>query len=233
MPVTILDGIVLVVILISAVLAMVRGFVREVLSLASWVAAAAAAFFFYEPVVPYLQPYIENRNIAMIAAAAAIFFITLLITSYIAMRIADFVVDSRVGLLDRTLGFVFGAARGVLLLVIALEFFTWLVPNPPAWVADAQTRPYLDNLGDRLIAALPEDVETSILERFRGGDEGVPPADAPADAPDQVSPPAEGPRSNDRQGLDDLINNGGTSVGDGTSGGAPAEPAPSGGQTNP
>lgn len=215
MPVTVLDGIVLVVILVSAILAMVRGFVREVLSLASWVAAAAAAFLLYKPIVPYIEPYIENRNIAMIAAAAAIFFITLLIASYIAMRIADFVVDSRVGLLDRTLGFVFGAARGVLLLVIALEFFTWLVPNPPAWVADAQSRPYLSSLGDRLIAALPEDVESSILERFRGGDDAVPPADIPADAPDQPAPPpAAGPAPADRQGLDDLIDNGGTSVGE-------------------
>ncbi|MBB5751396.1 CvpA family protein [Prosthecomicrobium pneumaticum] len=234
MPVTILDGIVLVVVLISAMLAMVRGFVREVLSLASWLAAAAAAFFFHKPIVPLIEPYIENRNIATIAAAAAIFFVVLLVASYIAMRIADFVVDSRVGLVDRSLGFVFGAVRGILLLVIALEFFTWLVPNPPAWVANAMTRPYLDTLGDRLIAALPEDIESSIVERLRGGEEAAPPADAPADAPDQPLPPVETPPPSDRQGLDDLINNdGGTSVGGGVWGNQPAAPATGGGQTNP
>ena len=55
MPITLLDGIVLAVTLFSAVLAMVRGFSREVLAVASWVAAAAAAYFFYPVLVPFAQ----------------------------------------------------------------------------------------------------------------------------------------------------------------------------------
>ena len=66
----------------------------------------------------------------MIGSAAVIFLITLIVVSYITMRIADFIIDSRVGALDRTLGFVFGAARGILLLVVALLFFNWLVAAP-------------------------------------------------------------------------------------------------------
>ena len=147
MPITVLDVIVIVVVLISAILAMVRGFVREVLSVASWVAAAAAAYFFYKPVVPLVQPYIASTTVATIVAAAAIFFIALIVASYITMKISDFVIDSRVGAIDRALGFLFGAARGVLLLVIALLFFNWLVPKPPPWVMPAQTKPMLDDLG--------------------------------------------------------------------------------------
>jgi len=56
----------------------------------------------------------------MVVAAAAIFFIALIVATYITMRVSDLVIDSRVGAFDRALGFLFGAARGILLLVIAL-----------------------------------------------------------------------------------------------------------------
>ncbi|TIT58150.1 MAG: CvpA family protein, partial [Mesorhizobium sp.] len=68
MPITLLDGILVGFTLVSAMLAMVRGFSREVLSIVSWVAAAVAAFFFYKPVLPYVQPYVDNDKIAMAAA---------------------------------------------------------------------------------------------------------------------------------------------------------------------
>jgi membrane protein required for colicin V production len=221
MPVTILDGVVVVVILISAMLAMVRGFVREVLSLASWVIAAAAAYLLYKPALPFVQTYLANKNVAIIATAAVIFFIVLIIASYIAMKISDFVIDSRVGLVDRVFGFLFGAARGLLLAVIAFSFLSWILSNKqPYWVVNAQSTPMLRSLGDRLIAALPEDIEQKIQERLHGGGEDTtttPPADAPADAPDTAPQPAmpapttTQPDANygskTRQDLNDLINN--------------------------
>ena len=79
MPITLLDGIVLAVTLFSAVLAMVRGFSREVLAVASWVAAAAAAYFFYPALVPFAQKYTGSDKIAMIGSAAVIFLITLIV----------------------------------------------------------------------------------------------------------------------------------------------------------
>ncbi len=65
MPITLLDGILVGFTLVSAMLAMVRGFSREVLSIASWVVAAAAAYFFYPAVLPYVRPYIDNEQLAM------------------------------------------------------------------------------------------------------------------------------------------------------------------------
>ncbi|MFC4625134.1 CvpA family protein [Daeguia caeni] len=158
MPITMLDGILLGITLVSAVLAMVRGFSREILSLASWAAAAVAAYLFYKPVLPYVQPYISNETIAQIAAAAAVFLGVLIVVSLITMKIADFIIDSRIGALDRTLGFLFGAARGVLLVVVAMLFFNWLVPsNQPVWITNAKSKPMLDSLGQQLMSLLPSD----------------------------------------------------------------------------
>ncbi|MCF3641576.1 CvpA family protein [Rhizobium sp. TRM95111] len=191
MPITILDGIVIGVALFSAVLAMVRGFSREVLSVASWVGAAAAAYFLYPVLLPYAQDYTTSDTVAMIGSAAVVFLVALIVISFITMRIADFIIDSRIGALDRTLGFLFGAARGILIVVVAMLFFNWLVPinQQPTWVTGAKAKPLLDNLGTRLIALLPEDVDATILDRLKGigtGQEGEPAGETPATPEEEV-----------------------------------------------
>jgi len=172
MPITILDGIVLGVALFSAILAMVRGFSREVLSVASWVGAAAAAYFLYPFLLPYATNYTSSDTVAMIGSAGVVFLLALIVISFITMRIADFIIDSRIGALDRTLGFLFGAARGILLVVVAMLFFNWLVApqQQPEWVTTAKSKPLLDNLGGKLIALLPENADATILDRLRGKD---------------------------------------------------------------
>jgi len=180
MPITLLDGILVGFTLVSAMLAMVRGFSREVLSIASWVAAAAAAFYFHPILVPYVAPYIDNAQLALFAAAAIVFFIALIIVTVITMKVADFIIDSRVGALDRTLGFVYGAARGILVVAVAFLFFSWLVgSNQPGWVAEAKSRPLLEGIGTWLEGVLPDDPENSLIDRLADGaseDETPPPA---------------------------------------------------------
>ena len=192
MPITLLDGVLVGFTLVSAMLAMVRGFSREVLSIASWIAAAAAAFFFYKPVLPFVQPYIDNSQLAIAAAAGAVFVVALIVVSLITMKIADLIIDSRIGALDRTLGFLYGAARGVLVVAVALLFFDWLVGTQrPAWITDAKSRPMLERIGDWLEGMLPADPENSILKKIIPG-EGAPGAQQP-EAPAADAPPAENP----------------------------------------
>lgn len=167
MPITLLDGILVGFTLVSAVLAMVRGFSREVLSVASWAAAVVAAYFFYPVVLPYVQPHIDHQLVALAIAAAIVFFVALIIVTVITMKIADFIVDSRVGALDRTLGFIYGALRGVLVVAVALMFFDWLLgANPPGWVANAKSRPMLEGVGHWVESLLPNDPEHSLLDRL-------------------------------------------------------------------
>jgi membrane protein required for colicin V production len=151
----------IVVILISAFLAMLRGFTREVLAIASWGAAAVAAIYLYPFALPYVTPHIANKNIALGISAAAVFLVTLILISLITIKLSDAILDSKVGALDRSLGFLFGAVRGLLLCVIAFVFFNWLVPaqTQPGWVKTARMRPLLQATGDELLAVLPDDPE--------------------------------------------------------------------------
>src|SRR5262245_34042380 len=137
MPLTLLDIVLLVVMLISAILAMVRGFMREVLSIASWAAAAILTLYAYPRLLPLAKQYINHDLAASGVVVGGVFLGTLLVVSVITIKISDMILDSRVGALDRTLGFLFGLARGLLIVVVAFLFFDWLVQPPekqPEWV---------------------------------------------------------------------------------------------------
>ncbi len=201
MPFTLLDGILLLVVLISAVLAMIRGFTREVFSIASWVAAAAAAYFLWDKVLPYVQRYIDDEKIALGITIAGIFFITLLVVSLITMRISDFVLDSRAGPLDRMLGFGFGAVRGLILVIIAVLFINFFIApdKQPEWIAMAKSKPWLNSLGQDLMNRLPEDPEAEIMQRLRG-DRGQ--STAPVSGDDVVQePPSDATTPDDDPGI--------------------------------
>jgi membrane protein required for colicin V production len=217
----------IVIILVSALLSMVRGFTREVLAIGSWAAAAAAAYFFYPNLVPYVSPYIHKEPLPAVISAAVIFFVALIIVSILTVRISDAILDSKVGALDRSLGFLFGAARGFLLGVVAFAIFNWLVAEKQQheWVKEAKTRPILMETADRVIAMLPDDAEHTIegwwkktkttaapAEEAPDDSLAAPPADtsAPPPPPKKAdiapAPPAGAMAPTDKQKLDAILN---------------------------
>src|SRR6202049_3345062 len=169
MPITLLDVILIGVMLISAVLAMIRGFMREILSIAAWVLAALATLYSYAKLLPYAKSYVNNDIVATAGVVAGTFLLTLLLVSVVTVRFSDMVLDSRVGALDRTLGFLFGLARGLIIVVVAFLFFAWLVPprTQPTWVANAKSKVVLQSTGDWLMSMLPDGPETTILKRLK------------------------------------------------------------------
>jgi membrane protein required for colicin V production len=190
MPITILDMIVIGVVLISGLLAALRGFTREVLAIGSWAVAAVVAYIFHGQLVPYAQQYVSsNLSIARPVAAGGVFLATLLVAYFLTSKISDMILDSRIGALDRTLGFLFGAARGLLLAVVGFLFFNWLVADKqqPPWVKDAKLKPLLESTGASLMSLLPEDPEKA-LRQLRPRD-GETPRDAPASTPAAPVPP--------------------------------------------
>src|SRR5438093_5367871 len=169
MPITLLDFILIGVMLVSALLAMIRGFMREVLSIAAWVLAAVATLYAYSKLLPYAKTYFNNDIIAAGVVIGGTFVGTLIIVSVITVKFSDMVLDSRVGALDRTLGFLFGLARGLVIVVVAFLFFAWLVPDrsQPDWVRSAKSRVVLQGTGDWLMSMLPDDPESTILKRLK------------------------------------------------------------------
>jgi membrane protein required for colicin V production len=164
-----LDLFLIAVMLISGLLAMVRGLIREVLSIAGWGAAALAGLYAYSKLLPLTKQYISNDYVAAGVTIGGAFFATLIIVSIITVKISDTVLDSRIGALDRTLGFLFGLARGLIIVVVAFIFFDWLVPakSQPDMVRNARSRIVLQNTGEWLKNLLPEDPENTILKKLK------------------------------------------------------------------
>jgi membrane protein required for colicin V production len=215
MPITLLDIILLAVMLISGLLAMIRGFMREILSIAAWIAAALATLYFFNRLVPYAQQYFNNDIVAKAAVIGGVFLGTLLIVSVITVRISDMILDSRIGALDRTLGFLFGLARGLIIVVVAFLFFDWLVPqkSQPTWVTGAKSRVVLASTGDWLKSMLPDDPESTILKRLKrpGSEEPDTPVATPGQRSDMgpgrapARTTGEGYERSDRAGMQQLI----------------------------
>ena len=197
MPITLLDIILLLVMLVSGLLAMIRGFMREILSIGSWGVAAIVTLYSYPRVLPRAKQYFASDSVAAAVSAGGIFLGTLLIVSIITARLSDMVLDSRVGALDRTLGFLFGLARGLVIVVVAFLFFAWLVPDrsQPEWVRSAKSKLVLQNTGQWLMSMLPDDPESTILKRLKKPK--LEDQDTPDAGPDQRSdlPPVTQPRT--------------------------------------
>lgn len=149
-------------VLISAILATARGLTREVLSLVTWAGSAGIAVYMWKYHPEIAEGFIRDPLIAQVATVVVTFIVCLIVLHLITMRIADFVVDSRIGPLDRTLGFVFGVARGILIAVVVVVFGLWLIPNAETmpWIAGSKTLTPLQNVGSSIEAALPPDMET-------------------------------------------------------------------------
>ena len=169
MPITLLDIALLVVMLISGLLAMIRGFMREILSIGAWGIAAVVTLYSFSRVLPLAKQYVNNDTVATGATIGGIFLLTLLIVSVITVRISDMILDSRIGALDRTLGFLFGLGRGLIIVVVAFLFFAWLVPDrsQPEWVKSAKSKVVLQSTGQWLMSMLPDDPESTILKRLK------------------------------------------------------------------
>ena len=108
---------------------MIRGFMREILSIAAWAAAAVATLLLYPRLLPIAKANISNDIVATGAVIGGVFLGHAADRLDHHRRISDMILDSRVGALDRTLGFLFGLGRGLIIVVVAFLFFAWLVPG--------------------------------------------------------------------------------------------------------
>jgi membrane protein required for colicin V production len=171
MPIQWLDVILVVIMLISAFLAMLRGLTREMLSIMSWALAALAALFIYPLYRDRLRSLIQPDILADGVLIVTVFVIVLIIVSLITVRLSDRVLDSRVGAIDRTLGFIFGLLRGLLLVVIAYELLIAIMPKEtlPRWVTEARSLTVIESTGRAIISLLPDNPASMFRGEHTGG----------------------------------------------------------------
>jgi membrane protein required for colicin V production len=165
-----LDAGLIAIIAISGIVAMYRGLTREVLSILSWVVAAAACVYFVFKYKPEAQQIADQFHtpllVAQVAVGGIIFLVVLIVVHLITSRISDTVLDSRVGPIDRVLGFAFGVVRGFVLVVIPFMFYESFVDKPEQqypWVRDAVSRPYIKSTGDSLRIMLQRMVPPQLM----------------------------------------------------------------------
>jgi membrane protein required for colicin V production len=213
MLLTLLDVVLIIIMLVSAFLALMRGFTREVLSIASWAAAAVAALLVYGSSLrgtmraEFSQPIIGDAVLVL-----GTFVLTLLVVGMITARISDAILDSRIGALDRSAGFLFGLFRGLVIVVIGYLFFNWLVQEDkqPTWVREARALPVLKTTGEWIKAQLPSDPEET-FNKFRKKNGDVEKEEQPEEpATSAPPPPADDDNpdaydSNEQQNLDKLM----------------------------
>lgn len=206
MSLTIFDFILIGIMLISGLLALMRGFTRELLSLLAWGLAAVATYFVLkqEKLITWAMenvPYLDKDILAKIGVGAAVFLVVLIVVSIISVKISDYVVDSSAGAFDRSLGFIFGLARGFVLVAIAYLFYGWLLPfdKQEKWVREAVSLSLVKSTGTALLALMPADIAETLSNTALLKNPDQPKADA------EPGQPETGYQNNETQGLDNLI----------------------------
>lgn len=128
------DYAIIAVVVLSTVFGLFRGFVREFISLATWILAFIVAMRFAALAARTLAPWIANAGLRMAVAYAALFVATLIVGALVNYVAGHLVSATQLAGTDRMLGMVFGAARGVaivILLLLAAGFTT--LPRAPWW----------------------------------------------------------------------------------------------------
>ena len=202
----IVDIIIVAVIIISGIFAFVRGFVQETLSVVGWIGAAAATVYSFNVINPIVLGYVENEPLAIGITVVGTFVITLVVLSLISHGIAVRVRASSVGALDRSLGFLFGLARGVVVVIAAYLALGWALPpeDQPVWLREARLTPYAIRGGEMAKELVPKSLrDEGVGAAERLGAQAREAVGAPGESGDSEAGYGSGPR----KGMEFIIRN--------------------------
>jgi membrane protein required for colicin V production len=184
-----LDICILTILIISAVLAYLRGFIHEILSLAGWIGASLAVLYILPLVRPVAQDIISSKMVADAAASITIFTITLIVLTLTTHYISDKIRESQLNILDRTAGFAFGLGRGVLFLSLGYVFASMFIneKNKPEMVENSKTLFVIEYAVDIMKEIVPDDFMPSDMYNI-GALKGEP---APIKDDEKINEPSE------------------------------------------
>ncbi len=152
------DILIIGIIALSAIISLVRGFVQEALSLATWIAAFWVAWFFFRPLAVQFEPWIDVPSIRLGVAYGLLLILVLLLGAIVNRFMAVLVNSTGLNGTDRLIGAFFGAARGAVVVAI-LILLAGLTPFPSdPWWRDSVLIPYFQELALWLKQFLPADI---------------------------------------------------------------------------
>ncbi len=152
------DYLIIIVIALSVLIGLWRGLLREVISLATWIAAFAIAFLFAEDGARHLAPYLDIPSLRIAAAFGGLFLATLLIGGLVGIVASQLVDYTGLTGTDRVLGMAFGLGRGAVVIAI-LVLAAGLTPLPKdPWWQQSQLLPYFQNIALQLRGFLPREL---------------------------------------------------------------------------
>ncbi|KPQ06607.1 MAG: membrane protein required for colicin V production [Rhodobacteraceae bacterium HLUCCA12] len=171
---TLVDGVVALVIVVSAILAYSRGLMRETLAILGWIGAAILAFVLApaaEPLmreIPYLGSILgDSCELTIIAAFAAVFAVVLMIVALFTPVFSGLIRNSALGGIDQGLGFFFGVLRGIVLVAVALIVFERAVPPGSVEMVDnSRSAAIFDRIQTAITEAMPEDAPNWIVRQY-------------------------------------------------------------------
>lgn len=180
MELTIADGVVALVVLVSAFLAYNRGFVREVLAIAGWIAAGFVAFYFAPLLAPIVveTPYVgglfsSSCTLTALASFAIVFGVALIVLSIFTPVMSTAVQNTPLAPIDRGFGFIFGIARGVLLIAVVYLLYDLVITDSErlAAVENSASLSFISDAAEALRAETPTAVPDWLqarIERLMG-----------------------------------------------------------------
>ena len=151
------DIFIIVVVVLSALISLVRGFVKESISLITWIVAGIIALRYYSPMGDLLEPFVSSVTLRNWVGGGILFLVTLIVGAIVNFIISQLV--SRTGLsgTDKALGVVFGAARGMLI-VTMLVLLASLTPMPGAdWWQESTLIDFFQQLAVWVRGVIPDD----------------------------------------------------------------------------
>ena len=138
------DLLLIAVLLVSAIVGIVRGLIRELLSLLSWVVSLWMAFKFAPEVSTWLAPYLDAPQLQYVVALAAVFILCLLLLSLCAIILAKLLALVGIAGTDRSLGAVFGVVRGVAIGVVLIFLLRLTPASNESWFTSSTLVPYFN-----------------------------------------------------------------------------------------
>ena len=169
MPIQVLDIILVAIMIFSGLLAMLRGLTREMLSIMSWALSALVTLLAFTNFRGLVESEIEPKMLADALLIGVTFIVSLILFSLLTANVSERVLDSRVGAIDRTLGFVYGLVRGLILVVIAYLIVGQIVDRQtmPKWVTQARSLTLIESTGDTIKSLVPDNPDWLFNKRER------------------------------------------------------------------